>query len=332
MTEREQQRDFVDVVRESLLRGNVKNIPMVRKFSPKRQLRIFVSSTFTDTYIERNILHESILPQLQKEFKEHSIQIIFSDLRFGIKDQNTVDHLTWISCAKELVNCYESSDGLFFLSLQSEKYGYLPLPKYIPKKIFEDTLLTLANDQYLTDLTSQWYQEDTNQGPSSHYELKKLKSLQDNDFWRVILPALREKVFSGLPFDSLHHQGEVTSDTDTNVVASRIDTNQQLLINRSVTEWETKLALFLDPKRCFWIYRPLNISITVSQNQEDIQKQYSYLCDTIGNESIQRKCDEVKEKMKSTLSPENIYQFSDPLELKSYNETKNSSCYGFTKF
>ena len=65
-------------------------------------------------------------------------------MRFGVKDENTLDHLTWISCVRFRLEttiyyililmlqtllfvyrginwCKRESSGIFFLSLQSEK-------------------------------------------------------------------------------------------------------------------------------------------------------------------------------------------------------------------
>ena len=68
--------------------------------NPKWKLMVFVSSTFTDTTEERTVILEKVLPKLKKIGIEHGIQIIFVDMRWGVKDENTVDHLTWVTCKK----------------------------------------------------------------------------------------------------------------------------------------------------------------------------------------------------------------------------------------
>jgi hypothetical protein len=77
--------------------------------------------------LERNILHAKILPDLQKKAILQDIQVILYDMRFGVKDENTLDHLTWISCRDAIDQCYEGSDGLFFLSLQAMLWIDSPL-------------------------------------------------------------------------------------------------------------------------------------------------------------------------------------------------------------
>ena len=60
---------------------------------PSSRFLLFVSSTFTDTHEERNIL-QRLLPELRATASEYGVDIIFCDLRSGIPDANTVDHLT----------------------------------------------------------------------------------------------------------------------------------------------------------------------------------------------------------------------------------------------
>jgi hypothetical protein len=46
------------------------------------------------------------------------IQVIFVDMRWGVRDENSCDHLTWIECAMGINWCKTESTGIFFLSLQ----------------------------------------------------------------------------------------------------------------------------------------------------------------------------------------------------------------------
>lgn len=87
------------------------------------KLSVFVSSTFTDTVIERNILMNEVLPSLREIGKQHGVEVVFVDMRFGVKDKITLNHLTWDVCRCELQRCNNESFGIFFLSLQSEKYA-----------------------------------------------------------------------------------------------------------------------------------------------------------------------------------------------------------------
>ncbi len=95
---------------------------------PNKRFSLFVSSTFTDTNQERDVLLR-ILSELQVEGRRFGVVVVFFDIRFGVKDENTLDQLTWLACREEIERYYQESKGIsFFLSLQGDKYGYKPLP------------------------------------------------------------------------------------------------------------------------------------------------------------------------------------------------------------
>ena len=88
------------------------------------KLMVFYSSTFTDTQMERDLLQNDVLKELNKHARSRNTPVIvsFVDMRWGVKDENTLDHQTWPACSKEIERCRKESDGIFFVSLQSHKY------------------------------------------------------------------------------------------------------------------------------------------------------------------------------------------------------------------
>lgn len=217
----------INQLRLNILLGNFSSSSLSLWRPPRSKLLVFVSSTFTDTHDERNIILEKILPQLRQRGKETGIEVTFIiDMRWGVRDENTLDHMTWISCERELIRCYEESAGLFFLSLQSEKYGYMPLPKHLPKDAFEERMSTWSssgndNDELVT-LAKEWYFLEENT-ISPYYTLKNLQVLNDVRFLSHALPLL-SAALEGMSFTAEH----------------------DLLVGCSVTEWEVASAIRLD--------------------------------------------------------------------------------------
>jgi len=87
-------------------------------------LMFFGSSTFTDTQRERTSLITMIVVMLRQQLDYIGVQgigILPVDLRWGVRDENSLEHLTWILCQKELKRCCSLSSGVFFISLQSDK-------------------------------------------------------------------------------------------------------------------------------------------------------------------------------------------------------------------
>jgi hypothetical protein len=206
------------------------NVWQVREW----QMLVFISSTFTDTRAERNILLEKILPYLRKKAYPHDIEVTFVDMRWGVRDENTIDHKTWSECRREIKRCRDESCGLFFLSLQSDKYGYRPLPRKIDKRTF-DSRVNYCMDEKLKRLVHEWYFLDENMNPPE-YVLKKLDHVNDHVYWREVLPQLRT-LLRGIRFDK--------------------HSTRHIEVGKSVSEWEVKYAVrnLEDSSRALWIRR-----------------------------------------------------------------------------
>jgi WD40 repeat protein len=267
---------------ERLLRGEIHeaSIEALKHAFPKKKLMVFVSSTFRDSCMERNVLHKSILPDLQKKALKNEIQVIFYDMRFGVKEKNTLEHMTWETCKDAILQCCDGSDGLFFLSLQSERYGFLPLPKYLDADVVLEVCQRLSlnpNYDQSKQILDDWYVVDTNNIPP-RYELKTLTSLQDSDFHQAT------RILKDILLDS--------------VVFERLDHNLELRINRSVTEWETLYALNCDKERCYWIQRTFNADLLRSFNGH---ADSSNLSDVFADPSARKKLEELKTTMRLQL-------------------------------
>ena len=83
----------------------------------KRKLvRIFTSSTFTDTLVERNMLMEKIYPRLKTYCKEfHNLEFQVVDMRWGVRDESTDEHKTVDLCMTEIDRCQQLSLGPNFV-------------------------------------------------------------------------------------------------------------------------------------------------------------------------------------------------------------------------
>ncbi|UJR29657.1 hypothetical protein I4U23_017205 [Adineta vaga] len=99
-------------------------------------VRIFVSSTFTDFFNEREVLIKKVFPALRDEMKSSGIQIIDCDLRWGVPKDSTNEQ-TILACLEELDRCLEDNGQPFFIGLISDKYGWVPKLNDLPKHIID---------------------------------------------------------------------------------------------------------------------------------------------------------------------------------------------------
>ncbi|XP_042898857.1 NACHT and WD repeat domain-containing protein 2 isoform X2 [Parasteatoda tepidariorum] len=148
---------------DGIFLGCLDNLPPVSS----KIVRIFTSSTFTDMSMERNALMEEVYPRIKDFCREkHGLEFQVVDMRWGVRDEATDDHMTTDLCMREIENCQRLSMGPNFVTFLGQKYGYRPIPTIIDGKEFRmihDTLGLMNQDVSLLD---RWYREDTNAVPS----------------------------------------------------------------------------------------------------------------------------------------------------------------------
>lgn len=232
------------------------------------------------------------------------VDLTFVDMRWGVRgrlqhnlvepfncginlDEETLDHQTWIACSAEIDRCRRESSGLFFVSLQSEKYGYTPLPRTIDKPQYEERYATLADE--VKQLSDAWYTLDTN-SLTPQYLLKNLSHLGDNAYWGTALPTLRA-AYEGIRFDTAA---------------------PHLLIGRSVTEWEVKSALLGEGvdnlRRSYWLHRSLQGGVPESL---DAKRLFN---DVRGDESKTCQLRDLIDWMNASFTSEYTREFSVGLQ------------------
>lgn len=89
-------------------------------------IRFFLSSTFVDMEIERNIIND-IFKNLSTEYSVRGWQIELVDLRWGISREAAKANRTIDICLEELRLCQELSPRPNFIALLGERYGWMPL-------------------------------------------------------------------------------------------------------------------------------------------------------------------------------------------------------------
>ncbi|XP_018333645.1 NACHT and WD repeat domain-containing protein 2 [Agrilus planipennis] len=208
--------------------GSLENLPPVSS----KIVRIFTSSTFTDTTMERNTLMAKCYPKIKDYCREkHGLEFQVVDMRWGVRDEATDDHMTTELCMKEIENCQRLSMGPNFVVFLGQKYGYRPIPTYILSselQMIRDELAATGNDVALIDT---WYKKDSNAVPpisvlqpiSSillNFNNKRIPKLQAQDqaVWWATLEKF-QKLFRKAA-SSLHQQGKMDNDAKHNYFMS----------------------------------------------------------------------------------------------------------------
>jgi len=95
-----------------------------------KDIKIFVSSTFYDMQIERDLLKNIVKKDLEARFSNQGVSIEIIDLRWGVNVKEEQDFETQVLqvCMKEILECKP-----FFISFLGERYGWIPEEKLIEK-------------------------------------------------------------------------------------------------------------------------------------------------------------------------------------------------------
>jgi Domain of unknown function (DUF4062) len=76
--------------------------------SKKREIRIFVSSTFQDMMVERDHLVKRVFPGLRKLCQERSVEFTGVDLRWGVTEEQVQQGKVIEVCLREIDRCRPS--------------------------------------------------------------------------------------------------------------------------------------------------------------------------------------------------------------------------------
>lgn len=94
----------------NLLQGKIQ--PDSRWSLPSREIAVFLSSTFTDMTIERDLLMEDVYPYLREFCRRLGYNFGVADMRWGVRDEMTDEHQAVQICVTEVQRC-RSVDSLF---------------------------------------------------------------------------------------------------------------------------------------------------------------------------------------------------------------------------
>ncbi|XP_038076753.1 uncharacterized protein LOC119744738 [Patiria miniata] len=150
----------------SVMHGEAAGIHLKRN---AREVWVFISSTFTDMKLERNLLMEDVYPFVREYARLIGLSFNAVDMRWGIRQTMCDAHMASEICLDEVERCREHSVGPFFVCILGQKYGYRPIPYRVPQAIFEP-LIGYIGRQAETDskqaealrLMKEWFRLDTN--------------------------------------------------------------------------------------------------------------------------------------------------------------------------
>jgi tetratricopeptide (TPR) repeat protein len=87
----------------------------------RREMRVFVSSTFRDLQSERGYLMKQIFPKIRAACRERGVEFTEIDLRWGLTDEDASLGRVIRTCLEEIDHCRP-----YFLGMLGDRYGWMP--------------------------------------------------------------------------------------------------------------------------------------------------------------------------------------------------------------
>jgi tetratricopeptide (TPR) repeat protein len=154
---------------------------MLAEAVPGATIRFFLSSTFADFQVERDVLQQRVFPELRQLCAASGFRLQPIDLRWGVSEAAGTERQTLRICFDELVRCRRVSPDYFLLILLGQRYGSRLLPPQVPIEHASRLLAHCAPEAQARFATA--YRLDENAAPPEYVLLRQDGPEQAEDEW-----------------------------------------------------------------------------------------------------------------------------------------------------
>ena len=149
---------------------------------------LFISSTFKDMDVERDIIKFEVIPALNQMFNKRGVDIQAIDLRYGV---NTSGLSEAEATDKVLNMCVQSIDRArpFFVGFVGNRYGTIPEPErwndfYKPLDKEQKRILQNSTDMSITELEILYSGLFSDNADAYHYLFFMRDDINENEIPR----------------------------------------------------------------------------------------------------------------------------------------------------
>jgi len=132
----------------------------------KKTFRLFISSTFNDLKIERDLLQSEVFPEIKDFCRNIGYDFQVIDLRWGVSNEAGLDHRAMKICLDEVERSLDYPKPNFLI-LMGDRYGWVPLETEIEENLFDSIKEYCTHTEDL-QLLQKWYKLDTNSIPKKY--------------------------------------------------------------------------------------------------------------------------------------------------------------------
>ncbi len=210
-----------------------------------KTFRLFVSSTFDDFTVERDLLRRHVWPHLRQLCARRGARFQPIDLRWGVSEEAAVDQQTMNICLGEIERCQRVTPRPDFLVLLGDRYGWRPPPPQVPESEYvalhgwlaenpdavlpwDDSVpVPSADDLPPSELLDRWYESDGNAVPAERRLRPRTGAYLDRTRWSGVesrlARALRAAATRGPDLPATSRRRYVDSATAQEIAAGALD-------------------------------------------------------------------------------------------------------------
>jgi len=155
-----------------------------------KMVRIFVSSTFYNFKNERDGL-VTVFQELSEVCKSAGFSFQVLDMRWGISDEDGENNRTLQICFDEIARCRMLSPKPNFLILSGLYYGWIPLPSFITKYVWDKIEGGIPEPSLLRT----WYLQDENDIEGAYILRPHDGNGNYKTDWKEIEVSLKKELF-----------------------------------------------------------------------------------------------------------------------------------------
>src|SRR5262249_53547816 len=187
-------------MRETAVGAPISSASGLAESVPGTTIRFFLSSTFADFQIERDVLQKRVFPDLRRLCVASGFRLQPIDLRWGVSEAAGTERQTLRICFDELERCRRLSPDCFLLIQLGQRYGSCLLPPQVPDELATRLLVHLTPEGQ--DRFAAAYRRDENAVPPEYVLLRKEGPEGEEDEW-LRQALVRAGNTAGVPEDDL---------------------------------------------------------------------------------------------------------------------------------
>ncbi|XP_071504967.1 uncharacterized protein [Diadema antillarum] len=229
----------------------------------KREIRVFVSSTFTDFAAERELLIKKVFGELKRMCLDRGVFFSYVDLRWGITSDQSNDGQTISICLREIDRCRP-----YFICLMGDRFGWSQTEDEVDELLSKSFDYAVENFSNLKWIDKHRYRCSVTQLEVSHAVFQN----KDEDMTKTFF-YLRQSKSKETMMAEDGHEPEWKIDQQRALRQTVIESGMP--VRHYVSPEEVSALIQQDLERCIDTEFPLGSKLTPLQREREAHQSFA---------------------------------------------------------